>query len=283
MLFIGTKSSNNALKVEDYLRLIYLYLKQQQKVDRAIKTSQTKQQNYATKDVVLGVVKSLNLGTAIISQIEAILVIGGSNKIGLVPFICKMISEQSHYYYADTIHKFLDVIEVSNEYEVLLHLRPEIKDYIESTGFIEDDIELINFIDTKFRVEHPKEKIAYLYFMGKRGSLLGLLNSGSRLCMLDEDPEFLFDFPSLAACSLKKGIDLLERSESVVADTIRTSMQSLVIEARVKYIHSILETGGRVSELCNDIEWVLDNHPRHQRWLKLVSKTEALSELFNYS
>ncbi len=213
-------------------------------------------------------------------QIQSILVIGDVNKISLIPFVCKMISEQSEHYFADTVEKIIKNIALSDEQKLALYLRPDIKEYIDNYGRFEDDIDVSNTIDRKFYPEHPKEKIAYLYYMGKKGSTFGKLNSGSRMCRIDEDPEFLFNMPFLCFEVLRKGLREINTNDTPTNKQIRSSMQSLLVESYIKYIHAALEVGLSISDLYEEIEWLLTNYSKNKRWLKLVSKTECLNELF---
>src|SRR5690606_17520294 len=118
------------------------------------------------------------------------------------------------------------------------------------------------------------------YYLGEKGSLFGQLNAGCRLAMLDEDPDFLFNMPYLCHSILRDAIYDIRTREDGIANKIRTSMQSLIVEAHIKYIHAKMECGSCVSELFKEIEWITTNFPNHQRWQRLVSKTEALSKVF---
>jgi len=244
------------------------------------KITKNNEHSRASSGSVLSSLKSMSLSKSTIAQAEAVLKIGSNEKTGLIPFICKMVSEQSVHFYSDCLDKLMEEHKFTDEDVLNLYLKPEIKEYLSGIDDWSSEIDIANTIDRKFQIEHPREKIAYLYYMGKRGSVYGMLNAGSRMCRLDEDPDFLFNMPLLCAKILKEGITKLKASDSDSVMRIRTSMQSLVVESHIKYILAMLEMGESMSGLCNEIEWIMANYPQHQRWVKLVNKNECLSNLF---
>ena len=111
-----------------------------------------------------------------------------------------------------------------------------------------------------------------LYYVANKGGLYSQLASGSRMSRLDEDPDFLFDMPRLAKEVLQKGVDNLDRMlerNSSYAKYIRSNMQALVVEARVKLILSGLQCGDCASEYLYEIEWLKKFYPKNHRWIKL--------------
>lgn len=233
-----------------------------------------------SEECVMDIMDDLKLGRSLTSQIKAILKIGGEDKLNLLPFVFKITSEQSSYYYSDCVEHVMKSISFSDKATLRLYMRPDVKEHIDNIKNWDDDIQISQDIDRIFNLEHPREKIAYLYHMSTKGSLYGQLNAGSRMCMLDEDPDFLFHMPFLASTTLKKGIRSLNTKDTPVTNHIRTSMQSLAVEANVKYILAMMEVGHGVTDLIENINWIVNNYPNHQRWQKLISKTECLSEIF---
>lgn len=233
-----------------------------------------------TEDHLKEIIEDLELSKSISSQVKAVIKIGGDNKLSLLPFVCKIVSEQSRLYYSDCVEHMLSRIHLGHEDTIALYVRPDVKEYIDGISDWSDDIHISQEIDRKYRLEHPREKIAYLYYMARKGSLYGQLNAGSRMCRLNEDPEFLFHMPLMSSRVLRKGLSTLHSTDNLVTNHIRTSMQSLVVESHVKYILAMMEMGYGITDLMDSIDWLVKNYPDHQRWKKLISKTESLSQIF---
>jgi hypothetical protein len=247
------------------------------------KTKNKKEKGVITAEEVIESLKGLEIGRSKVEQIRAILCIAVTNKVTLLPFICKIISEQSSHYYAECAEYFCNELSLSDEECIRTHLMPEIKEFIESLTDMSNDYEICQTIDRKFTLSHPKEKIAYLYKMAKLGSTYAQLSAGSRMSMLDEDPDFLFDMPLISRNILKKGIKSLKDKDSIDIKNIKSSMKSLIIESHVKYIKSSLDCGYNIVELIDEVTWLTTNSPNHHRWVKLISKTKELSEIFHSS
>jgi hypothetical protein len=244
-------------------------------------TTRIRKNRKISADDIKQLISKLSLSQPKLAQINAILCIGSDDKTGLIPFICQVISEQSTYFFAECADYFSESLPLSHEAMISVYLRPEIKEFLSSEIDLSNDHETCQFIDCKFEIEHPKEKIAYLYKMGKLGSVYAQLSAGSRMSSLDEDPSFLFDMPFLAREMLKKGIENLHARDTDSIKLIRSSMSSLIVEAHVKYIKASLDCGYSISDLIDEITWITSNSPNHHRWKKLVSKTKELDEIFS--
>lgn len=236
-----------------------------------------------TKSKILNATQELKIGRSKFEQIEAVLCIAVTNKLSLLPFVCTIISEQSEYYYSECADHFADALHLTDEDRITLHLRPDIKDYIDKQGHqaLIDDYNVCQSIDRAFSLEHPKEKISYLYYMAKKGSVYAQLSAGSRISRLDEDPDFLFNMPVLARAILREGIDNLKQTQRKNISIINSSMKSLIVEAYVKYINSSMDCGFFVTDLIEEISWLTNNYPNHHRWLKIIAQTKELNDIFN--
>lgn len=235
-----------------------------------------------TEDQVMGVlVYGLSLHKTKISRCGAILKIGGDNKICLLPFISMIISEMTHYEYNELAEIFSQLLKLNHQQQLSLHLRPDIKEYVDSLDFFSDmadDHKLSSDIDNYFDIKHPKDKIALLNYLAEKGGVFSRLASGTRLFRLDEDPEFLFDMPLLANISLKKGLnELYDLSNTALKRKILSSMQSMIIDAHVKYVASGLEIGLSIVELSSSISWLQTNCLNHRKWISTLSKYETLN------
>ncbi len=239
---------------------------------------QNSKKDIFSESEVLSIINDLDLNLSLKQQISTVITIGSENKLQLVPFICHMIQEQTVYTYHDITDIFCTKLNVTNKTALFLHLRPDIKAYIDESinpmDIKKDDYFVSQEIQDSFVILHPKETIALFYYLGEKGGTYCKLTSGIKLTVLDESPEFMFNAPELALETLTKGLTELNQDRSLTL-FIRSSLQSLVTEAHIKLLNAQSDLNLRDDKTDHAIKWIKDNKPKHHRW-KTFSKLKPL-------